>query len=218
VAESKILLVHMYGFTFPEGTKCPCLTIETGLIYHWLKEYWREYDQIVLLGGWICDRKRGWFMPDRPTSAEVVKTLLLDDCSLAAARFFTQFDLDCGHIQPARDTMEEADLGLHILQALTGQDPRSVPFEALCLRFHKPRVELIWKSRKASCQEVRGVPLPSWKLWFQLLPRILQEPVGLWITAKDPLGQGQFFSNLRGNRTHNCAQHYHKVVSPDDWR
>ncbi len=217
----------MYGFTFHPGTGVPKLTIETELIYQEILKSWEQYDQTVLLGGWLCSRKKGWFMPDQPTSAKVVYELLLA-MGVPKERLVTQFDpqlktrfnsgeVYCRDIQPARCTMEEADLGLHLLHALTLRYPLWVPFEALCLGFHARRVRLIWQSRRANCQKVVGVPLPCWRLRLRLLPRILQEPVGILITRKDPLGKGKFFGDLRGDRTHDGAQRYRKVVSPDDW-
>jgi len=221
VAETqlRIRLVHMYGFTFYPETRVPQLTTETNLIHRQLQRDWNQYDLNVLLGGWLCCRKKGWFMPDRPTSADVVYRMLVDD-GVPVERLVTQFhppSLKCDHVQPARCTMEEADLGLHILHALTGRPPRYVPFEALCLGFHSRRVRMIWQSRRANCQKVVGVPILSWRLKLRLLPRMLQEPVGIWITKKDPLGNSDFFKKLRDDRTHNGADHYRKVVSPNDW-
>ena len=186
----------MYGFDHNKN-----LDILTLAVAFKTFEVAGQYDEIYLLGGWHDSAK-----PAFPTSARIVQMFLVAS-GVPVAKIFTQFDCpDTAHIRPARDTVEEADLfGWMLAAKYPGTDIRTLAFDALCVRFHKLRVSMLWGARLTGLGRVLTAS-SSDMFSFSQLGRILQEPIGWIISLFDPYGTssllGWFYERLRAGRTH----------------
>lgn len=188
-------MVHAYGFANTDD-----LGAQTEAVCHTVFNRHASYDQVILLGGWHDCR-----LPARPTSAELMQKWLVMR-GVPKEKSITQFSIggDAAHKIPPRDTIEEADLAGQILRQLYPKDaPRTIPFDVAGMWFHKRRIKMIWKSRKARCEKFLSAASPETKLFAKgMLKRICQEPPGIVITWLDPYGQSDFFKTLHEKRTH----------------
>ena len=193
--EPEVLMVHLYGFTDESdlGPMSRAVCEEIVRVAH-------KYKWIILLGGWHDRTKKS-----RPTSAEIAYAWLVSR-GISPQKLVTQFTIGgiAATKMPARNTSEEVDLaGQILLHLFPGEDPKSIPFPAIGLWFHRLRIWMLWLSRHANYCGFVSASSPQTRLFAKgMLLRVMQEPPGWLLTLADPYGQRWFFRKLNFERTH----------------